>query len=67
MKPNELDTVFEDCLQRLQKDESLEKILADYPAQASQLRPLLMAVTDLQGHEPQARFPRPATPVGPSS
>ena len=57
MKPNELDTVFEDCLQRLQKNESLEKILTDYPAQASQLRPLLMACKDLKGLQTPAHIP----------
>jgi len=57
MKPNELDTVFEDCLQRLQKNESLEKILADYPAQANQLRPLLLACKDLKGLQTPAHIP----------
>jgi hypothetical protein len=47
MKPIGLETVFEDCLRRMQKGEALEVILADYPAQAGQLRPLLLAAAEL--------------------
>ena len=57
MKANELESIFENCLQRLQKGDSLEKILADYPAQANQLRPLLLASKDLKGLQTAAQVP----------
>ena len=52
MKTNRLETIFENCLQRLQGGETLEVILADYPQEAKQLRPLLLTAANLDGLRP---------------
>lgn len=41
MKPAEIAQLLEECLQRMQMGETLEKILADYPERVEELRPLL--------------------------
>lgn len=41
MKPAETAQLLEECLQRMQMGETLERILADYPERAEELRPLL--------------------------
>ncbi len=41
MKPAESAQFLEECLQRLQMGETLERILEDYPDHAQELRPLL--------------------------
>jgi hypothetical protein len=41
MKPGETAQLLEECLQRMQIGEPLERILADYPERAEELRPLL--------------------------
>lgn len=40
---NDLIDIFNDCIDRLNRGESVENILQDYPAMASQLRPMLEA------------------------
>lgn len=52
MKTNRLETIFEDCLQRLQVGEPLEVILADYPEDAKQLHPLLLTAANLHALRP---------------
>jgi len=41
MKPAETAQLLEECLQRMQMGETLDRILGDYPDQAEELRPLL--------------------------
>ncbi len=41
MKPAETAQLLEECLQRMQIGEPLERILADYPERVEELRPLL--------------------------
>ncbi len=46
-KSKQLTQVLNDCLLRLQRGETVEGILADYPAQAAELRPELEMVRSL--------------------
>ncbi len=41
---NDLDTIFDECIDRINRGESFEACLADYPGYAEQLGPLLQAV-----------------------
>lgn len=43
MQPSNFSDLFTECLDRLQAGEPLDKILADYPSQVDDLRPLLEA------------------------
>jgi hypothetical protein len=42
------DVLFEECLKRLNAGAELEEVLADYPHQADELRPMLLAALKLQ-------------------
>ena len=42
MRGRDIPIIVEDCLQRLDRGESLPDLLADFPAQADQLKPLLL-------------------------
>jgi len=53
---NKLEEILDLCLARLKAGENLESCLADYPAYAEELRPLLMTATDIRAlPQPQAR------------
>ena len=41
----EFDVILDECIDRLNHGETLESCLADYPEQADQLKPVLLAVT----------------------
>ena len=43
---NEFDTILDKCIDRLNRGESLDKCLADYPEHKDQLEPLLKAMTE---------------------
>jgi len=43
---NEFDMILDKCIDRLNRGESLEKCLADYPEYKDQLEPLLKAMTE---------------------
>ncbi len=42
MQPTDIAQLLDECLQRLEAGESLEAVVASYPAQAEALRPLLL-------------------------
>ena len=63
MKPNELESLFENCLARLQHGEDLEIILAEHPEQAAALRPLLQTVINLQALPIPAPVPAKRNPA----
>jgi hypothetical protein len=48
MKPLDFDTTLDECLARLQAGESLEACLGHYPANAEDLRPLLLAALEVR-------------------
>lgn len=43
---NEFDMILDKCIDRLSREESLDKCLADYPEHKAQLEPLLKAMTE---------------------
>lgn len=63
MKPNEFESLFENCLARLQHGEDLEIILAEHPEQAAALRPLLQTVINLQALPIPAPVPAKRNPA----
>ncbi len=48
MSAANIEKLFEECVQRLANGADLEDVLAKFPAQAEELRPMLQAVLDLQ-------------------
>ena len=55
----DLDTLLEDCLERLEQGESVAACLERYPEQAEALRPLLLAairIEKLQALQPSPKF-----------
>ncbi len=56
----ELDELLDRCILRLQAGWELEAILADYPAQADQLRPILQALLALWSSRPADEVPMAA-------
>jgi uncharacterized protein involved in high-affinity Fe2+ transport len=44
----DLDSVLEDCLDRISQGESLQACLVRYPEQATELEPLLIAAAQFQ-------------------
>ena len=48
MKEKELNKLLDECIDRMNRGESLEDCLASYPEHAEELRPLLMAASGLR-------------------
>lgn len=47
MNAMEFSEILERCVERIQSGESLEQVMADYPAQAEQLRPMIELILEL--------------------
>ena len=63
METIELDSILDECLERMQRGEELESCLASYPDHGKELRGLLIAATDVSKLElPQTS--RQATEIG---
>src|SRR5215216_7600781 len=44
-RSDDITTIFDDCLERMRFGESIEACLLDYPSEAEELEPLLIAAT----------------------
>ena len=55
---NDFDKILDECIDRINRGESIEDCLADYPAYAEQLKPLLWAV--LQTKDTYSFVPSPS-------